>query len=162
MELTIVQIEKPEEVNFILGQSHFIKTVEDLHEALVQSAPGIKFGLAFCESSGETLVRWSGNDPAMIDLAKKNALALSAGHSFIIFLGLGFFPINVLNSIKMVPEVCRIYCATANPVQVVIAETEQGRGIMGVIDGMKTRGIEDEEGIRWRKDLLRRFGYKTA
>lgn len=162
MELGIVQIDKPEDVNFILGQSHFIKTVEDLHEALVQSAPGIKFGLAFCESSGETLVRWSGNDGAMIELAQKNALALGAGHSFIIFLGSGFFPINVLNSIKMVPEVCRIFCATANPVQVVIAETEQGRGIMGVIDGMKTRGIEDEEGIRWRKDLLRRFGYKTA
>lgn len=162
MELGIVQIEKPEDVNFILGQSHFIKTVEDLHEALVQSAPGIKFGLAFCESSGETLVRWSGNDPAMIELAQKNALALGAGHSFIIFLGSGYFPINVLNHIKMVPEVCRIYCATANPVQVVIAETEQGRGIMGVIDGMKTKGIEDEEGIRWRKDLLRRFGYKMA
>lgn len=162
MELGIVQIEKPEDVNFILGQSHFIKTVEDLHEALVQSAPGIKFGLAFCESSGETLVRWSGNDPAMIELAQKNALALGAGHSFIIFLGSGYFPINVLNHIKMVPEVCRIYCATANPVQVVIAETEQGRGIMGVIDGMKTKGIEDEDGIRWRKDLLRRFGYKMA
>jgi adenosine/AMP kinase len=162
MELGIVQIDKPEDVNFIIGQSHFIKTVEDLHEALVQSAPGIKFGLAFCESSGATLVRWSGNDAAMIELAQKNALALSAGHAFIIFLGAGFFPINVLNSIKMVPEVCHIYCASANPVQVVIAETEQGRGIMGVIDGMKTVGVEDEEGIRWRKDLLRRFGYKTA
>jgi adenosine/AMP kinase len=162
MELSIVQIEKPEDINFILGQSHFIKTVEDLHEALVQSVPGIKFGLAFCESSGATLVRWSGNDAAMIELAQKNALALSAGHTFIIFLGAGFFPINVLNSIKMVPEVCHIYCATANPVQVVVAETEQGRGIMGVIDGMKTQGVEDEEGIRWRKDLLRRFGYKTA
>jgi adenosine/AMP kinase len=162
LELAIVQIEKPDDVNFILGQSHFIKTVEDLHEALVQSAPGIKFGLAFCDWSGATLVRWSGNDAAMIELAQKNALALSAGHAFIIFLGAGFFPINVLNSIKMVPEVCHIYCATANPVQVVIAETEQGRGIMGVIDGMKTTGVEDEEGIRWRKDLLRRFGYKTA
>lgn len=162
MELGIVQIDKPEDINFILGQSHFIKTVEDLHEALVQAVPGIKFGLAFCESSGDTLVRWSGNDAGMIELAQKNALALGAGHAFIIFLGAGFFPINVLNSIKMVPEVCRIYCATANPVQVVIAETEQGRGIMGVIDGMKTRGIEDEQGIRWRKDLLRRFGYKTA
>jgi hypothetical protein len=162
MELGIVQIEKPEDINFILGQSHFIKTVEDLHEALVQSAPGIKFGLAFCESSGATLVRWSGNDAAMIELAQKNALALNAGHTFIIFLGAGFFPINVLNSIKMVPEVCHIYCATANPAQVVIAETEQGRGIMGVIDGMKTRGVEDEEGIRWRKDFLRQFGYKTA
>jgi uncharacterized protein len=162
MELSIVQIEKPEEINFVLGQSHFIKTVEDLHEALVQSAPGIKFGLAFCESSGATLVRWSGNDAAMIELAQKNASALGAGHTFIIFLGAGYFPINVLNSIKMVPEVCHIYCATANPVQVVIAETEQGRGVMGVIDGSKTSGVEGEEGIRWRKDLLRRFGYKTA
>jgi uncharacterized protein len=162
MELSLVQIEKPEDINFILGTSHFIKTVEDLHEALVQSAPGIKFGLAFCEASGATLVRWSGNDAAMIDLAKKNAQTLSAGHSFIIFLGAGFFPINVLNTIKMVPEVCSIFCATANPVQVVIAETEQGRGIMGVIDGFKTKGIEDEEGIQWRKDLMRRFGYKIA
>lgn len=162
MELTVVQIDKPDDINFILGQSHFIKTVEDLHEALVQSAPGIKFGLAFCESSGATLVRWSGNDAAMIELAQKNALALSAGHTFIIFLGAGFFPINVLNSIKMIPEVCHIYCASANPVQVVIAETEQGRGIMGVIDGMRTVGVEDEEGIRWRKDFVRRIGYKSA
>lgn len=162
MDLSIVQISKPEDINFILGQSHFIKTVEDLHEALVQSAPGIKFGLAFCESSGAALVRWSGNDTAMIELAQKNAIALGAGHTFIIFLGPGFFPINVLNSIKMVPEVCHIYCATANPVQVVVAETEQGRGVMGVIDGIKTVGVEDEEGVRWRKDLLRRFGYKTA
>ena len=162
MELSVVQIEKPEEINFILGITHFIKTVEDLHEAIVQSAPGIKFGIAFCEASGATLVRWSGNDPAMIELAQKNALALSAGHSFIVFLGAGFFPINVLNSIKMVPEVCSILCATANPVQVVVAETEQGRGIMGVIDGFKTKGIEDEEGIRWRKNLLRAIGYKTA
>ncbi len=162
MELSTVQIEKPEEINFILGMTHFIKSVEDLHEAVVQSAPGIKFGLSFCEASGACLVRWSGNDEAMIALAQKNALALSAGHSFILFLGSGYFPINVLNQIKMVPEVCSIFCATANPVQVVIAETEQGRGIMGVIDGFKSKGIEDEEGIRWRKDLLRRFGYKTA
>jgi adenosine/AMP kinase len=162
MELVTVQIEKPEEINFILGQSHFIKTVEDLHEALVQSAPGIKFGLAFCESSGATLVRWSGNDEAMIALAQKNALALSTGHAFIIFLGAGFFPLNVLNAIKRVPEVCNIFCATANPVQVIIAETELGRGIMGVIDGLKPKGVEDDEGIRWRKDLLRRIGYKIA
>ncbi len=162
MELVTVQIEKPEEINFILGQSHFIKTVEDLHEALVQSAPGIKFGLAFCESSGATLVRWSGNDEAMIALAQKNALALSAGHTFIIFLGAGFFPLNVLNAVKRVPEVCNIFCATANPVQVIIAETEQGRGILGVIDGLRTKGVEDDEGIRWRKDFLRRIGYKMA
>ncbi len=162
MELSLVQIDKPEDINFILGTTHFIKSVEDLHEAIVQSAPGIKFGIGFCEASGASLVRWSGNDEAMIDLAKKNALALSAGHSFIIFLGQGFFPINVLNQIKLVPEVCTVFCATANPVQVVVAETEQGRGIMGVIDGFKTKGVEDEEGIRWRKDLLRKIGYKTA
>jgi adenosine/AMP kinase len=124
----------------------------------VQSVPGIKFGLGFCESSGAMLVRWTGTDEAMIELAKRNALALSAGHSFILFLG--FFPMNVLNTIKMVPEVCRIYCATANPVEVVIAETAQGRGIMGVIDGGKSKGIEDENGIAWRKELLRKIGYK--
>ena len=160
MELTTVKIEKPEEINFILGMSHFIKTVEDLHEALITAVPGIKFGLAFCESSGPALVRWSGTDEAMIELAKKNALALSAGHSFIIFLGQGFFPINVLNAVKMVPEVTRIFCATANPVEVIIAETEQGRGILGVIDGAKSKGIEGEEEIAWRKDFLRKIGYK--
>jgi len=160
MELTTVTIDKPDDLNFILGQSHFVKTVEDIHEALVQSVPGIKFGLAFCESSGAMLIRWSGTDGAMIELAKRNALALSAGHSFIIFLGAGFFPLSVLNSIKMVPEVCRIFCATANPAQVVIAESDQGRGIMGVIDGGKSKGIEDENGIAWRKELLRKIGYK--
>ena len=160
MELKTVAIEKPDDVNFILGQSHFIKTVEDIHEALVQSVPGIKFGLAFCESSGAMLVRWTGTDEAMIELAKRNALALSAGHGFILFLGAGFFPVNVLNTIKMVPEVCRIFCATANPVEVVIAETDQGRGIMGVIDGGKSKGIEDSSGIAWRKDFLRKIGYK--
>lgn|SRR5512135_105865 len=160
MELTTVTIDKSDEINFILGQSHFIKTVEDIHEALVQAIPGIKFGLAFCESSGEMLVRWSGTDDAMIDLARRNALALSTGHSFILFLGPGFFPVSILNAIKMVPEVCRIFCATANPVEVIIAETEQGRGILGVIDGGKSRGIEDEKGIAWRKELLRKIGYK--
>jgi adenosine/AMP kinase len=160
MDLQVIRIDKPDDINFILGTSHFIKTVEDLHEALVQSAPGIKFGVAFCEASGEALVRWSGNDEAMIDLAKKNALALGAGHSFIIFLGAGFFPINVLNAIKMVPEVCDIFCATANPVEVILAETEQGRGILGVVDGVKTKGVENQEGIRWRMGLLRRIGYK--
>ncbi len=162
MDLSLVQIDKPEDINFVLGTTHFIKSVEDLHEALVQSAPGIKFGVAFCEASGACLVRWSGNDEGMIALAQKNALALSAGHSFIIFLGSGFYPINVLNALKQVPEVCSILCATANPVQVVIAETEQGRGIMGVIDGYKSKGVEDQEGIQWRKDLLRRFGYKLS
>lgn len=160
MQFVTVKIDKPEEINFILGQSHFIKTVEDIHEALAQSMPGIKFGLAFCESSGAMLIRWSGTDEAMIELAKRNALALSTGHSFIVFLGAGFFPVSVLNAIKMVPEVCRIFCATANPVEVVIAETDQGRGIMGVIDGGKSKGIEDENGIAWRKELLRKIGYK--
>jgi adenosine/AMP kinase len=160
MELITVKIDKPDENNFILGQSHFIKTVEDIHEAMVQSVPGIKFGVAFCEASGEMLVRWSGTDGPMIELAKRNALALSAGHSFILFLGAGFYPISVLNAVKMIPEVCRIYCATANPVEVVIAETDQGRGILGVIDGGKSRGVEDDQGIAWRKDLLRKIGYK--
>ncbi len=162
MELSYVQIAKPDELNFILGQAHFIKTVEDLHETLVQAAPGIKFGLAFCEASGACLVRWSGNDDALLELAKQNALALRAGHSFIIFLGAGFYPINVLNAIKNVSEVARVFCATANPTQVIIAETEQGRGILGVIDGFATKGIEDENGIAWRKNLLRQFGYKLA
>lgn len=160
MQLITVKIDKPGEINFILGQSHFIKTVEDLHETLAQAAAGIKFGLAFCESSGEMLIRWSGTDDAMIELAKRNALALSAGHSFIVFLGAGFFPVSILNAIKMVPEVCRVFCATANPVEVVLAETDQGRGILGVIDGGKSKGIEDESGIAWRKQLLRKIGYK--
>ena len=160
MELVLAQIENPNELNFILGQSHFIKTVEDMHEALVTAVPGIKFGLAFCEASGHSLVRASGNDPALIELAKKNAFALSAGHSFIVFLGAGFFPINVLHAIKNVPEVVNIFCATANPVQVILAETEQGRGILGVIDGVKSKDIEDESGVEWRKGLLRKFGYK--
>ncbi len=160
MELTTVKIEKPDEINFVLGQSHFIKTVEDIHEAVVQSVPGIKFGLAFCESSGATLVRWTGTDNEMIELAKHNALALASGHSFILFLGAGFFPINILNTLKMVPEVCRIFCATANPVEVVVAETEQGRGILGVIDGAKTKGIEGDQDISWRKGFLRKIGYK--
>lgn len=160
MELMTVTIDKPADINFILGQSHFIKTVEDIHEAMVQAIPGIRFGVGFCEASGEMLVRWSGNDDAMIELARRNALAISAGHSFILFLGPGFFPVSVLNAIKMVPEVCRIYCATANPVEVVIAETAQGRGILGIIDGGKSKGVEDEQGILWRKGLLRKIGYK--
>lgn len=159
MELKTVTIEKPADVNFILGQSHFIKTVEDIHEALVTAVPKIKFGLAFCESSGPALVRWSGTDSEMIELAKKNALALSAGHSFIIFLK-ECYPINVLNVVKNVPEVCNIYCATANPVEVIIAETSQGRGILGVIDGIKTKGIEGEKEIQERKEFLRKIGYK--
>jgi adenosine/AMP kinase len=160
MELKTVRIEKPDDMNFVLGQSHFIKTVEDMHEALVTAVPGIRFGLAFCEASGHTLVRASGTDPALVDLAKKNASALGAGHSFILFLGAGFFPINILHAIKNVPEVVNIYCATANSTEVIVAESEQGRGILGVIDGFKPKGIEDETGVAWRKDLLRKFGYK--
>ncbi len=159
MDITTVRFEKPEELNFILGQSHFIKTVEDLHEAVVQASPTIKFGIAFCESSGPRLVRWSGNDQELIDLAVKNARAIGAGHSFLILLREGF-PINVLNAVKMVPEVCRIYCATANPVEVVVGETEQGRAILGVVDGGSPLGVEDEEDIAERKAMLRRFGYK--
>jgi len=162
MELTVVSIEKPEAVNFILGQTHFIKSVEDLHEALVTAVPGIKFGLAFCEASGACLVRWTGTDPAMIELARQNALALAAGHSFIIFLGEGFYPINVLNAVKIVPEVCHIFCATANPTQVILAETEMGRGILGVVDGFKPKGVEADAGIAWRKGFLRKIGYKMA
>jgi adenosine/AMP kinase len=159
MEIKTIRIEKPEEVNFILGQSHFIKTVEDLYEVLVGAVPGIQFGLAFCESSGACLVRWTGTDEAMTELAKKNAYALSAGHAFIVFLK-NTYPINVLNAVKMVPEVCRIFCATANPAEVIIAETESGRGILGVIDGQKPKGVEDAEGIAWRKGFLRKIGYK--
>ena len=162
MELKIVPIEKPENINFILGQTHFIKTVEDVHEAMVNAVPGIRFGLAFCEASGKCLVRWSGTDPAMIALAQKNALAIGAGHTFLVLLGEGYYPINVLNAIKAVPEVCRIFCATANPTQVIIAETEQGRGILGVIDGTSPKGIENEEEIAWRKGFLRKIGYKLA
>ena len=160
MQLLTVRIDKPEASNVILGQTHFIKSVEDLHEALVGAVPGIKFGLAFCEASGACLVRWSGTDPDLVGLASRNALQLAAGHCFLVILGEGFYPINVLNAIKMLPEVCRIFCATANPVDVVIAETDLGRGILGVIDGGKPAGIEDEAGIRWRRDLLRRVGYK--
>lgn len=160
MELLSVQIEKPEELNFILGQSHFIKTVEDIHEALVNSVPGIQFGLAFCEASGKCLVRVSGTQPALVELAQKNALALGAGHSFILFLGEGFYPINVLNAVKGVPEVCRIFCATANPTQVIVAQSDQGRGILGVIDGGSPLGVEDEAETAWRKGFLRMIGYK--
>lgn len=162
MELTTVSIEKPETVNFILGQTHFIKTVEDVHEAMVNAVPGIKFGLAFCEASGACLIRWTGTDEAMIELAKKSAMDLSAGHSFIVFLGEGFYPVNVLNAIKLVPEVCRIFCATANPTEVIVAETELGRAILGVVDGSKPQGIEDDAGIAWRKSFLRQIGYKLA
>ncbi|MEJ2551582.1 MAG: adenosine-specific kinase [Anaerolineales bacterium] len=161
MELLTVKIEKPEAVNVIIGQSHFIKTVEDLHEALVGAVPGIEFGLAFCESSGPALVRISGTDDDLVDLAKENALALSAGHVFIICLG-NVFPVNVLNAVKAVPEVCSVFCATANPVEVILAESEQGRGVLGVIDGVKSAGVEGEKEIQERMSLLRRFGYKLG
>ena len=159
MELKTVRIEKPEATNFILGQSHFIKTVEDIHEAIVQTNSQMKFGLGFCESSGPALVRYTGNDPSLIELAKDNAMALSCGHCFILFMDNGF-PVNILNTIKNIPEVCTIYCATANPVEVIVAETDQGRGILGVIDGVKTKGIETEADIKTRKEFLRKIGYK--
>lgn len=161
MQLYTVNIEKPEDVNVILGQSHFIKTVEDVHEALIGAVPGIEFGLAFCEASGPCLVRFSGTSDALVELAKENALAISAGHTFIIFLG-NVYPINVLNAVKAVPEVCRIFCATSNPVQVILAETEQGRGVLGVVDGEKSKGVEGEQDIVDRLVLLRRFGYKLG
>jgi len=161
MHLTTVNIQKPEEMNFILGQSHFIKTVEDIHEAIVTTIPGAKFGLAFCEASGKCLVRSTGTDPELVRLAEQNALAIGAGHSFILFLGDGWYPVNVLNTIKMVPEVCRIFCATANPAQVIVAQSELGRGILGVIDGSSPLGIEAEEDVAWRKGFLRMIGYKA-
>jgi len=159
MELKTVKIDKPSDLNFILGQSHFIKTVEDLYEAIVQTVPGMKFGIGFCESSGPALVRFAGNDTRLTELAQKNALELACGHCFIIFMESGF-PLNILNTVKGVPEVCQIYCATANPVEVIVAETEQGRGILGVIDGVKTKGIEREADIKIRKEFLRKIGYK--
>jgi hypothetical protein len=160
MQLTTVKIEKPEAVNFILGQTHFIKTVEDVHEALVNAVPGIKFGLAFCEASGKCLVRCSGTDAAMTELAKTNALAIGAGHTFLVFLAEGFYPVNVLNALKAVPEVCRIFCATANPAEVIVAATELGRGVVGVIDGSAPKGVEGAPDIAWRKSFLRQIGYK--
>lgn len=159
MELSTVRIDKPADMNFILGQSHFIKTVEDLHEAIAQSVPQMKFGIAFCESSGPALVRRSGNDADLVELAQKNALALSCGHSFIVFISDGF-PLNILNAIKALPEVCGIYCATANPVEVIVADTGSGRGILGVVDGIKSQGIETDADVEARKQLLRRIGYK--
>ena len=159
MELTSVTIEKPADMNCILGQSHFIKTVEDLYEAIVQTAPQMKFGIGFCESSGPALVRFAGNDSNLVELAQKNALALSCGHAFIILME-GGFPINILNTVKNVPEVCQVFCATANPLEVIVAESAQGRGIMGVIDGVKTRGVETAADIQVRKDFLRKIGYK--
>jgi adenosine/AMP kinase len=160
MELKVVKMETPEGCNLILGQSHFIKTVEDFYEAMTTSTPTVKFGLAFCESSGERLVRVDGNDEDLKKVASENALRLGCGHSFVVLMREAY-PINVLNQLKVVPEVCTIHAATANPLEVVIAETEQGRGVLGVIDGQIPLGVEDEEGVKWRKEILRKFGYKT-
>jgi adenosine/AMP kinase len=159
MEIKTVKLENPDGLNLILGHSHFIKTVEDIYEAMVNTVPMAKFGVAFCEASDKCLVRHSGTDNELVELARNNAFNLSAGHSFIIFMK-DMFPVNVLNTVRNVPEVCRIFCATANPVEVIIAETEQGRGILGVIDGFPSKGIETEEDIQARKELLRKIGYK--
>ena len=159
MELSTVPIEVPEGLNVIVGQSHFVKTVEDIHEVMVGSGPQVEFGLAFCEASGLCLIRTSGNADDLVELAARNAESIGAGHSFIVYLR-GAFPINVLNALKSVPEVCTIYCATANPLEVLVAQTDLGRGILGVVDGMPPAGIETREDQTQRHALLRSFGYK--
>ena len=159
LDFKAIQVKKPQDVNVILGQSHFIKTVEDIYEVLVNNVPGIKFGLAFVESSGACKVRSEGNDPELKKLSEVNALEIGCGHSFIVFLR-DAYPINVLNAIKSIPEVCNIYCASANPVEVIVAETVQGRGILGVIDGSRPQGLEGPEDISWRHEFLRKIGYK--
>jgi len=159
MNLSVMSIEKPPEMNFILGHAHFIKTVDDIYEAIVQTHPGMKFGVAFCEASGPCLVRSAGNDEVLVQLARKNALAISAGHTFIILMDKGF-PVNILNAVKMVTEVCRVHCATANPTQLIIAETDQGRGILGVIDGSSSKGVETDADVHTRREFLRKIGYK--
>ena len=161
MEVLSVRVDKPDDVNFVLGQSHFIKTVEDLHEVMVNASPGIKFGIAFCEASGACLVRWSGNDQDLVELAKRNAYKIGAGHTFIIFMRDGY-PVNVLNAVKSCVEVCRVFCATANVTDVLVAETERGRGIIGVIDGERPKGIEGPEDQEWRLGFLRKIGYKLG
>ena len=160
VKLISIPIQKPEAINLILGQAHFIKTVEDLHEALVTAVPGIAFGLAFCESSGPCLIRGSGTDPELGALARTNAKAIGAGHSFLVLLR-DAYPINVLPVIRQVPEVCGIYCATSNPVEVIVAETTTGRGILGVVDGSRPKGVETESDVAARKALLRQLGYKS-
>lgn len=159
MELTTVEIENPDQLNLILGQAHFIKTVEDLYETLAGSSPHLRFGLAFCESSGPRLVRRAGNDQELVALAVRNALVIAAGHAFIVFLREGY-PVNVLNQVKQLPEVCGVYCATANPVEVVLAETPSGRAILGVVDGASPLGVETEADVAVRRELLRSIGYK--
>jgi len=159
MEFKVVKIETPEGCNVILGQSHFIKTVEDLYEIIVGAVPGAKFGLAFSESSGPCLVRVEGNDNDLKEVAARNAMAVSAGHFFVLIIK-DAYPINLLNAIKMCQEVCTIYCASANPIQVIVAETEQGRGVMGVVDGLPPRGVEGDRDVVDRKEFLRKIGYK--
>ncbi|HUI09895.1 MAG TPA: adenosine-specific kinase [Bacteroidota bacterium] len=159
MNLTAVPIDKPADMNFVLGHAHFIKTVDDLYEAVVQTNPGMKFGIAFCEASGPALVRSAGNDPPLVALAEKNALSIGAGHSFLIFMQ-GGFPVNILNAVKSVTEVCTVYCATSNPTEVILAETEQGRGILGVVDGVRTKGVETPADVNVRREFLRKIGYK--
>ena len=159
MDIKVIPVEKPEDMNFIMGHSHFIKTVEDLYETVMQIVPGIKFGISFCEASGQCLIRCTGNDEKLQEIARRNADNVGAGHTFFIFIE-NAFPINILNAVKMVPEVCRIYCATANPTQILVAETDMGRAILGVVDGFKPKGSEKDEDIIWRRDLLRKLGYK--
>lgn len=159
MDIKVVAVEKPDDMNFIMGHSHFIKTVEDLYETVIQNVPGIKFGISFCEASGKCLVRFTGNDEKLMEIAKTNAANIAAGHTFFIFMQNGF-PVNILNAVKAVPEVCRVYCATANPAQVILGETEQGRAVLGIIDGFSPKGMEAEADVKWRKNLLRELGYK--
>jgi hypothetical protein len=161
MELKTAKMEFPEGANIIVGQTHFIKTVEDLYEVMVNAMPKSRFGIAFCEASGACLIRSEGNDEELKQMAVRNAQALAAGHTFVMIL-LDAYPINVLNAVKNCPEVCSIFCATANPVEIILAESAQGRGILGVIDGSSPKGVEDEAGIKWRKDLLRKIGYKLS
>jgi adenosine/AMP kinase len=159
MEIKVVKIEKPDDVNIIIGQTHFIKSVEDIYEAIVSSSPSIKFGIGFCESSGSCLVRVEGNDEELKQIASKNAERIAAGHIFVVVIRQGY-PINILNALKNVPEVCSIYAATQNPLEIIVAETEQGRGILGVVDGLKPKGTEGPADIKWRKELLRKLNYK--
>lgn len=160
MDLSAVPIEKPDDVNVIVGQAHFVKTVDDLHEALATSSPGLQFGVAFCEASGPCLIRRSGNAPDLVDLATVNAESVGAGHCFLILLREGY-PVNVLNAVKALPEVCAVHCATANPIEVLVAQTEYGRGVIGVIDGMPPAAVETAADVDARKDLLRRLGYRV-
>jgi adenosine/AMP kinase len=159
MELKVERLDVPEGGNVIFGQTHFIKTVEDLYEIIVAAVPNAKFGIGFCEASGDCLVRGEGNDEALKDMAMRNAMKIGAGHTFNIVLQ-DAFPINILNAVKMCQEVCNIFCATANPLEVILAQSEQGKGVLGVIDGSSPRGMEKEDGVAWRKELLRKFKYK--